>query len=83
MTANESITKKIQDQIDHNPLIRDPSKISISLEREGPIFRKNNYIVVKGKVSNKVEYDKVDKIVSESSGGNEVINNLKITSSSI
>ncbi len=83
MTRTDQLTQRLQEQIYNEPLIRDPSRINVSMEREGSLFNRRDYIVVNGRVSNEVEYEKVDKIVSQESQDVEVVNNLKIESSLI
>ena len=83
MKNEKEITNRLHSELQNEPLIRDPSKISFLIERKGGLFNKNNYIIVAGKVTNDMEYKKLENILSKEKNNSRVINNVKIESTSI
>ncbi|MFO7849687.1 MAG: hypothetical protein R6V67_06980 [Spirochaetia bacterium] len=72
------VVKRLQTRINNDPLISDPSKILVSVEKRGPFFRKRTYLFIEGTVPNNLEQQQINKAAAEEIEGCEVVNRIKI-----
>lgn len=59
--------------------IKDPSKILFAIEKKGPLLRRQQVLVIEGRVSGTNELQKIERIVEDMNFEYKIINNLKIT----
>lgn len=67
----------------NEPTIKDPSKVLFSIDRQGPLLKKKQCLVIEGSVADSNELKKVEQIVEQMNLEYEVINNLKISAPKI
>ncbi len=77
MAARPDIKGIVQSAIHQDPTISDPTKIIVSVEKVGPIFRKREVITLEGTVRHPHEVDKVEEVVSRKLPNVPVSNVLK------
>lgn len=67
----------VQSAIQQDPTISDPTRIVVSVDKVGPIFRKREVITLEGTVRHPHEVDKVEEVVSRKLPNVPVSNVLK------
>ncbi|MFO7730399.1 MAG: hypothetical protein R6V86_06505 [Spirochaetia bacterium] len=70
--------QELYQAVKNDPTIRDPSRILFSVEKKGPMFKKQECLLVEGSVANTTEFQKIEQILEQMNMEYEVINNLKV-----
>ncbi|TVR59772.1 MAG: BON domain-containing protein [Spirochaetaceae bacterium] len=79
MADNEELQDRIRKVLNDDPTISDPTRISIVVQKEGPLFRKKEVVKISGKVAHEAEKKKVEAIVSQHAGDRPVENTLTVS----
>jgi hypothetical protein len=79
MNKTKSDVQELYKAVGNDPTIRDPSRILFSVEKKGPMFKKQECLLVDGSVANTTEFQKVEQILEQKNMECEVINNLKVS----
>ena len=76
MADLDKLLTAVRTAIQEDPTISDPTKIMVSAQRNGPIFRKQDVILLEGSVRYASEVDKVADIVSRKAPSARIENSL-------
>ncbi|MFP4114630.1 MAG: hypothetical protein ACOC2Y_05670 [Spirochaetota bacterium] len=63
MSDNEMIQKEAQTAVREDPTISDPTRIIVSVSKEGPLFRKKHVVTLEGRVRTAIEVKKAEEAV--------------------
>lgn len=76
MADFDKLLSAVRTAIQEDPTITDPTRITVSAQKDGPIFRKEAVIRLEGSVRFASEVDKVAGIVSRKAPTARIENNL-------
>ncbi|MFW5685315.1 MAG: hypothetical protein ACOC0O_01565 [Spirochaetota bacterium] len=63
MSDNETIQKQAQTAVSEDPTISDPTRILVSVSKEGSLFRKEPVVTLEGRVQTPIEVKKAEEAV--------------------
>lgn len=77
MRNPEELRKTAQTAIQEDPTLTDPTKVLVSVEKKGPLFRKKQVVILEGTVKSEIEAKKAEEDVKTKLPDTEVENRLK------
>ncbi|MFW5777021.1 MAG: hypothetical protein ACOC2N_00690 [Spirochaetota bacterium] len=63
MADNQTIREQAQTAVRDDPTISDPTRILVSVTKEGPLFRKKHVVTLEGRVQSPIEVKKAEEAV--------------------
>lgn len=77
MRDPEEVRDTAQTAVREDPTITDPTKILVSVEKKGPLFRKKQVVILEGTVKSEIETKKAAEDVQRKLPDIEIENRLK------
>lgn len=77
MRDPEEVRDTAQTAVREDPTITDPTKILVSVEKKGPLFRKKQVVILEGTVKSEIETKKAVEVVQRKLPDIEIENRLK------
>lgn len=68
----KAILENVHQQLQQEPSLSDPTRISIELEKRGSIFKRRQVLNVQGKISNEAERKRIVEAVEKGVGNDDV-----------
>ncbi|MFW5776479.1 MAG: hypothetical protein ACOCZB_04240 [Spirochaetota bacterium] len=76
MADDGMIREQAQTAIRDDPAISDPTRVIVSVTKEGPIFRKKEVVTLEGRVKSPIEVKKAEAAVQRKLPTTPIKNNL-------
>lgn len=76
MSDDQIIREKAQTAVREDPTISDPTRIVVSVSKEGPVFRKSHVVTLEGRVRTPIEVKKVEEAVQRKLPSVQIRNEL-------
>ncbi len=76
MADDDTIREQVQTAIRNDPTISDPTRVVVSVTKEGPLFRKKQVVTLEGRVKSPIEVKKAEEAVQRKLPTTPIKNNL-------
>ena len=76
MADDDTIREQVQTAIRNDPTISDPTRVVVSVTKEGPLFRKKQVVTLEGRVKSPIEVKKAEEAVQRKLAATPIKNNL-------
>lgn len=76
MADDDMIREQAQTAIRNDPTISDPTRVVVSVTKEGPLFRKKQVVTLEGRVKSPIEVKKAEEAVQRKFATTPIKNNL-------
>ncbi len=76
MADGNMILEQVQKVIHEDPTISDPTRIVVSVAKEGPLFKKKQVVTLEGRVKSSLDVKKAEEAVRRKLPDTPIKNNL-------